>query len=443
MNFSLRVSTNPVRFLLYSEWLMLLTCSGMAFIETLEKKHIPVTHFLILVTLGLMGLVLPKGKLLNKIIYTAIEVGLIFYGTLLGYLHIMPTLYLIVTIRSCFLFKPYGRWVVASLSFSLFVIHQFKYIDSIIPYVNSGIQNQVWIHQLSEVLLFGVSLFFVLQLVNVWLTEFQTRQQLSSAHTRLQTYTAKIEDLATVQERNRIARDIHDSLGHTLTALSVQLQTTVKLWPINPTQAKSFLHQAQELSKMAIHEVRQSIHTLRADIQEPESLETSLADLVTDFRQGTGITIVTNIKVDIDLPAELTQNLYRIVQEALTNISKHAQASVVFIQLQTTPGKVTLFIDDNGDGFNQDAVMEGFGFHGMQERVTLLHGTLRVSSQPGTGCRIKVEFPTAPPYEKEQEMLLSPDSALEEDVNSDPDDATAKPFIQDLSDTTTLVLSDE
>jgi signal transduction histidine kinase len=442
MNFPLQVSTNPVRFLLYSEWLMLLTCSGMAFMETFEEKHIPITHFLILVALGLMGLVLPKGKLLHKIIYTATEIGLIFCGTLLGYLHIMPTLYLIVTIRSCFLFKPYGRWVVASLSFSLFVIHQFKYVNSVIPYINIKMQHQVWIHQLSEVLLFGVSLFFVLQLVNVWLTEFQTRQQLSSAHTRLQTYAAKIEDLATVQERNRIARDIHDSLGHTLTALSVQLQTTAKLWPINPTQAKSFLNQAQELSKMAIHEVRQSIHTLRADIQEPESLETSLAELVTDFRQGTGITIVTNIKVEVDLSAELTQNLYRIVQEALTNISKHAQASVVFIQLQTTPGKVTLFIDDNGDGFNQDSVMEGFGFHGMQERVTLLHGTLRVSSQPGTGCRIKVEFPTDPPYEKEQEMFSSPDPVLE-DVNSDSVGETAKPFIQDLSDTTTLVLSDE
>jgi signal transduction histidine kinase len=443
MNLSLQVRTNPIRFLLYSEWLMLLSCGSMALIETIERKQVPIAHLFILITLGLMGLILPqKAKIVPKIIYTAIEIGLIFYGTHLGYLHILPTLYLIVTIRSCFLFKPLGRWIVASLSLGLFLIHQLKYIYKVIPFMQAEMQHQIWMHQLSEVLLFGVSLFFVLQFINIWLTEFQIREQLGSANAQLQNYALKIEDLATVQERNRIARDIHDSLGHTLTALNVQLQTTVKLWSVNPTKAKSFLSQAQQLGKLAIQEVRESIHTLRADAQDTESLETLLEALVTDFRQGTGITIVTNIQIDFSLSPTLAKNLYRIVQESLTNISKHAQASVVFIQLQTTPGKVTLFIDDNGEGFSQNSTSEGFGFQGMQERVSFLHGTLRVSSQPGTGCRIKVEFPTEPPYQKEQETLLLSD--LEpEDLNSVHSPSKAKYFMQDLSDTTTLALSDE
>jgi hypothetical protein len=110
MNLSLQVRTNPIRFLLYSEWLMLLSCGSMALIETIENQQVPVAHLLILIILGLMGLTLPKdNKTRQKIIYTAIEIGLIFYGTYLGYLHILPTLYLIVTIRSCFLFKPFGR----------------------------------------------------------------------------------------------------------------------------------------------------------------------------------------------------------------------------------------------------------------------------------------------------------------------------------------------
>jgi signal transduction histidine kinase len=444
MNLSLQVRTNPIRFLLYSEWLMLLSCGSMALIETIENQQVPVAHLLILIILGLMGLTLPKdNKTRQKIIYTAIEIGLIFYGTYLGYLHILPTLYLIVTIRSCFLFKPFGRWLVASLSLALFLLHQLKYIYKVIPFMQTEMQHQIWMHQLSEVLLFGMSLFFVLQFVNNWLTESQIREQLGTAHIQLQNYALKIEDLATVQERNRIARDIHDSLGHTLTALNVQLQTTVKLWSLNPAKAKSFLNQAQQLGKLAIQEVRQSIHTLRDDNQKIESLATSLEDLVKDFRKGTGITIVTNIKIDSDLSAELVKNLYRIVQEALTNISKHAQASVVFIQLSTTPGKVTLFIDDDGEGFSQESDIEGFGLQGMQERVTFLHGTLRVSSNPGTGCRIKVELPTETPYQREKETLSFTDIELEDLNPGHPHVSKSTNFMQDLSDTTTLALSDE
>jgi signal transduction histidine kinase len=442
MNLSLQVRTNPIRFLLYSEWLMLLSCGFMALIETIETKQVPVAHLLILIALGLMGLILPQdAKYLPKVAYTATEIGLIFYGTYLGYLHILPTLYLIVTIRSCFIFKPPGRWVVATLSLGLFLIHQLKYIYKVIPFMQTEMQHQIWMHQLSEVLLFGVSLFFVLQFVNIWLTEFQIREQLGTAHSQLQTYASKIEDLATVQERNRIARDIHDSLGHTLTALNVQLQTAVKLWPFNSSEAKSFLTQAQQLGKLAIQEVRQSIQTLRADTQETESLENSLESLVEEFRQGTGITIVTNIKININLSTELVKNLYRIVQEALTNIAKHAQASVVFIQLQTTPGKVTLFIDDNGEGFSVTSDIKGFGLQGMQERVAFLQGTFRVSSQPGTGCRIKVELPTETPYK--QETLLFSDLELEDLNPTHSPSPKVKHFMQDLSDTTTLALSDE
>jgi signal transduction histidine kinase len=417
----------------------------MALIEMIEKKHLPVAHFFILIILGGMGLALPKDdKLYKKVFYTAIEICLIFYGTYLGYLHILPTLYLIVTIRSCFLFKPLGRWIVASLSLGLFLIHQLKYIYSVTPFIHTAMQHQIWMHQLSEVLLFGVSLFFVLQFVNIWLTEFQIRKQLGTAHSKLQTYALKIEDLATVQERNRIARDIHDSLGHTLTALNVQLQTTAKLWPINPSKAKSFLDQAQQLGKLAIQEVRQSIHTLRIDAQEPESLETALEALVDDFRKGTGITIINNIQVGVALSSEWVKNLYRIVQEALTNISKHSQASVVFIQVQTTSDKVTLFIDDNGEGFSADHEIEGFGFQGMQERVAFLNGILKVSSHPGTGCRIKVELPMSGMFDKiRQDSLLSVEDEIEEMESVHPLQSKPQHFIQDLSDTTTLALPDE
>ncbi len=111
----LKTRPNPVRFLLYTEWLMLMSCGSLAVMEMLEKGRLPIQHVLILALLGLMGWVLPSGKPFEKVIYMAIEVGLIFYGTLLGYLHILPSLYLIVVIRSCFIFDLPGRWAAAFL----------------------------------------------------------------------------------------------------------------------------------------------------------------------------------------------------------------------------------------------------------------------------------------------------------------------------------------
>ena len=124
---------NPFRFLLVTEWVMLASCGSLAVVEAWQGQMIPVNHIMILVLLGLMGLILPNGRLAVKVIYTALEIGLIFYGIVLGYLHILPTLYLIVVMRSCFLFEPLGRWAVAGLVFILFLGNQVRYIQRALP----------------------------------------------------------------------------------------------------------------------------------------------------------------------------------------------------------------------------------------------------------------------------------------------------------------------
>jgi signal transduction histidine kinase len=388
----LKTRPNPVRFLLYTEWLMLLSCASLAMMEMLEKGRLPIQHILILTLLGLMGWVLPSGKPLEKVIYTAIEIGLIFYGTLLGYLHILPSLYLIVVIRSCFIFDLPGRWAIAALSFALFLIHKLQYMHGMMPMLDHRGQHQFWMQQLSEMVLFSVSLFFILRFVSTWLSERSMREQLVNAHAQLQQYALQVEDLATMQERNRIARDIHDSLGHALTALNVQLQTVVKLWDINPISAKSFLNQAQRLGDIAIKEVRQSVRTLRIEVRQEEPLETAIASLAEDFRQSTGISVFTKIQIEGILSQQIIKALHRIVQEALTNICKHAQATAVVIQLRTTSTQICLSMEDNGQGFLVGAT-KGFGLQGMQERVAALGGSLSIRSEPQNGCRIIVELP--------------------------------------------------
>ncbi|VEP12412.1 Integral membrane sensor signal transduction histidine kinase [Hyella patelloides LEGE 07179] len=387
----LKFLPNPFRFLLITEWVMLASCGSLAVVEAWQGHMIPVQHISILVALGLMGLILPNGSLIIKVIYTAIEIGLIFYGTVLGYLHILPTLYLIVVMRSCFLFESLGRWIVTGLVFILFLGDQFKYIQRALPEEPEA-QIHFGMHTIAETLVFGLAIFFVLQLTNRILTERQMRQKLANAHEQLQQYAQKVEELATVQERNRIARDIHDSLGHALTSLNIQMQTAVKLWEREPAQARTFLAQAQHLGKTAMQEVRKSISTLREDAKDEKPLETKIEALVDDFRKGTGLSICTNISRCGSVPIPVAKTVYRIVQEALTNIFKYAQATEVQIHLKTTHKWVYLTVEDNGKGFDCKQKSAGFGLRGMQERVVAVNGQFRLKTSPGKGCRIEVQI---------------------------------------------------
>ncbi|WP_019508512.1 sensor histidine kinase [Pleurocapsa sp. PCC 7319] len=390
---SIKFLPNPFRFLLIAEWIMLASCGALAVVEAWQGHMIPVRHISILVVLGLMGLILPTGRLLVKIIYTVLEIGLIFYGTFLGYLHVLPTLYLIVVMRSCFLFENLGRWVVTSVVFLLFLSDQFKYIQRALPEAPED-QVNFGMHIIAETLVFGLAIFFVLQLTNKMLNERQMRQKLAHAHEKLQQYSQKIEELATVQERNRIARDIHDSLGHALTSLNIQMQTAVKLWDKEPAQAHSFLTQAQKLGKTAMQEVRKSISTLREDAQDEPPLEVKIDTLVDDFRKGTGLEICANISRCGSVPLPVAQTVYRIVQEALTNIFKYAQATEVQIQLSSSQKGLNLTVEDNGKGFDLNQKRSGYGLQGMQERVTAVQGHIQLHASPGNGCRIEVEIPT-------------------------------------------------
>ena len=383
---------NPFRFLLVTEWVMLASCGSLAVVEAWQGHMIPVKHIMILVLLGLMGLILPNGKLLVKVIYTALEIGLIFYGTVLGYLHILPTLYLIVVMRSCFLFESFGRWAVAGLVSILFLGNQIKYIQRALPETPDE-QMHFGMHLVAETLVFALGIFFVLQLTNKLLVERQMRQQLAQAHEQLQQYSQKIEELATVQERNRIARDIHDSLGHALTSLNIQMQTAVKLWEKEPVQARSFLTQAQQLGKTAMQEVRQSISTLREDAKDELPLEAKIETLVDDFRKGTGLTICTHISRCDAIPLPIAKTVYRIVQEALTNVFKYAQATEVQIKLNATSEWLYLTVEDNGKGFDLNQNCSGFGLQGIQERLTTVEGHFNLKTSLGNGCQIIVEIP--------------------------------------------------
>jgi signal transduction histidine kinase len=224
--------------------------------------------------------------------------------------------------------------------------------------------------------------------------------KLAAAHTRLQEYSAQVEELSVIRERNRIAREIHDTLGHALTLLSVQLETATQLEARGDPRLHEELLQARQVAKACLTEVRHSVEALRPDEASAGSLQEQLRKLVAEFETTCRQTRIT---LDLEeathpLNPDLCLALYRCAQEALTNIRKHAHATKVLLRLSTSggeEGQVELTVLDNGQRcppeYEQRA--SGFGLRGMRERVALLDGTLRAGPQPGHGWRVEVVLP--------------------------------------------------
>jgi signal transduction histidine kinase len=140
-----------------------------------------------------------------------------------------------------------------------------------------------------------------------------------------------IENQATLQERNRIAREIHDSVGHALTAQSIQLENAALFLTEDAEKAALYLQKARQLGKEALQNVRQSVATLRNYPLQERSLKILLENLIQEFKRTTGIKIESEIALVSSLSGEMTTALYRVVQEALTNVSKHSEANQVVL----------------------------------------------------------------------------------------------------------------
>lgn len=394
MNRPIQPHNHPFPFLLYLEWGLLTLAIWTEFLPnpSLRFPQFPLLTLLGIAGFGLMGLRLPTGKPIYKVIYTAIEILLILLTSLTGSrsIRLFPFLYLLLVTRSCLIFALPGRLIVTGLSFTFFLLTLQQRFNRI-PAPRMA-QERLRFFSLNLALLFGLILVFVLLLMNAVLAERQSREKLAIANEQLRKYALRIEDQATLQERSRIAREIHDSLGHSLTALNLQLETALKLWLSDSTRAYTFLAQAKKLGSQALQDVRQSVSALR-DPLLGRSLEQAIASLAEDFGRSTGIIPRCQIQFNDPLPTEVSTAIYRIVQEALTNISRYAEATEVKIQLQVTKKHLNLLVVDNGKGFQLSQNTTGFGLQSMRDRAQALGGKLQIITAPNSGCTIVADIP--------------------------------------------------
>jgi signal transduction histidine kinase len=217
-------------------------------------------------------------------------------------------------------------------------------------------------------------------------------KELEAANQQLRTFAVQVEDLAVTKERNRLAREIHDGLGHYLTTIFMQIQAARAVMGKDMSKTNAALVTAQQLTQEALSDVRQSVAALRTGFSDAEPLIDRLAKLVKSCESAEMSGNFEVIGAARELSPQLQLAIYRAVQEGINNTCKHAQASHVWVQLDFSDIlQVTLLVKDNGIG--TESLEGGFGLIGLQERVHLLHGTVEFSTQTGSGFSIKVVIP--------------------------------------------------
>lgn len=245
---------------------------------------------------------------------------------------------------------------------------------------------------------FLAGIVFVVVITQLAVKEQQARAEverllveLREANDKLRQYATQIEEVATLKERNRLAREIHDSLAHYLTVVIVQIEAATAVMETDQARSLDVLRKAQGLAQKGLTEVRRSVAALRSSPIEPRSLLESMSTLLEECR-GSGVTAefqLLGTPRKLSPAAELT--LYRATQEGLTNVRKHSQTQTAAVTLDYSGNAVRLRVHDDGIGAAEPK--NGFGLVGVKERVQLLGGEVTILTKPNQGFTLEIGLP--------------------------------------------------
>ena len=305
-----------------------------------------------------------------------------------------PFLYLILLFLGCLYFGDAMGYGLGLLACLVYVVKHFWYGPN-------WLSNGTELHYLA---LFVIACVFAITIARVVLREQASRaraealfSELTRSHQQLQDYADQVAELATTRERNRLAREIHDSLGHYLTVINVQLEKALTFRAQRPQEAEQAVSDAKRLASEALQDVRRSVSALRTTHELPAFVP-ALTELVERVRSERLPIDLRLIGSEALYSPQTLLTLYRAVQEGLTNIQKHAGPCHIAIDLEFGKQEAQLIVRDTGCGFNSEqlnsAVSEGcYGLVGLQERLELIGGNVTVKSAQGEGTTLHVRIP--------------------------------------------------
>jgi NarL family two-component system sensor histidine kinase YdfH len=227
----------------------------------------------------------------------------------------------------------------------------------------------------------------------------QTHWELQGAYSRLAASTRQIETLTLLTERQRIARELHDTLAQGIAGMIMQLEvSSAQLHRKDYQQAHEVLSQALAYARTTLQDARHAITDLRSRTPRVDQLLSSVQQEITHFSQQTGVAHHTKLNDLVHTPAPACEHVLRFIGEGLNNVARHAHAHQVRVEAKIVDQWLVITVQDDGRGFdptNQALYMGHYGLLGLQERAHLAEGTLSVSSEEGTGTTLEFRVPLA------------------------------------------------
>ena len=323
--------------------------------------------------------------------------------TILGFF-IMKSLYFsyngIIYLIFCdalFRFKEnkYVKWLTIPLSL-LLIISNYDFFNTLFPLVNADAYFEVYTSTTRGLLQVGINfldiinlLFFILFLMIYIANEVQENERMTQelimvhqVNHELENYAAVSEKIAEDKERKRLAREIHDTLGHALTGIAAGVDACIAMIDINPEATKKQLMVISKVVRQGIVDVRNSLNKLRPGALEQHGFKGAIENMIEEFTSVSDLTISLDYRLDkVDFENTKEDILFRVIQESVTNAVRHGDATHIDISLYIEDNSLFLKIQDNGQGCEE--IHYGFGLKQMKERLGMINGKVAYDGHHG------------------------------------------------------------
>jgi signal transduction histidine kinase len=380
---------------IHFEWILIIVCCIAQLVAWRfappdpTAPNLKVSLILIGIVAALSFLKPQKGGYYDRLCYLFLELIVITGAISAGLARFLFPLFVVVVAKATLLLDRKGLIIVF---FSAFLC-QLAYYSFKYAIITPGLFVHGWTAPAIAALIAGALVSSYAPVCMMVLVVMVTFSLLAEQNQRLETerLSREVQSLATELERTRIAREIHDSLGHTLTSLNIQLDIARKLHDRDPGKSFDAVELAKQLASQSLTDVRMAIQSIRES--SDFNFENALQTLLNDVKKGQD-TMDVELKLDVqDVPASVGFQVFRVIQECLTNVQKHAEASEVRIELEQSGENLRLNVSDNGRGMPLETQSTGFGIRGMRERIESMNGTVAISAQPNKGTSINVSIP--------------------------------------------------
>lgn len=387
------INADLLRKVVYFEWILIVISALTEYTALTFAKPDPeapnlMTSLIFLFIVFLLSFVNPvRSSYWDRMCFLLLEIVTITGSAASGISRFVFPIYMVSVAKACLILDRPGQLVI----FTAAILSQFlngcfkcyiitEWVQRSPFYIGSIMTMGAWsmVNNYTVISMMVLVVILTLTLVNE-----------QKARLEAERLSKEVENLATELERTRIAQEIHDSLGHTLTSLNIQLEVARKFAERDQKRSHEALELAKQLASQSLTDVRTAIQSIR----HPDfDLKEAVNSLAKQIRQSQTLEITVDINVP-DLNSAISYQLFRIIQECLTNVMKHAEATEVKVQLNHDGKKIALSVSDNGKGLATQGKSQGFGIRGMQERVESMHGTVEIQSQAGQGTSLQVVIP--------------------------------------------------